>query len=142
MDAALLADLILVTHALYVLFIIGGLVLVLFGAFSGWSWVRNFWFRSTHLAAITGVALLSWLQIICPLTTLETYYRSKAGQATYQETFVAHWLHEILFYEAPVWVFSVVYTLFVLAVIISWIYISPEIPWKRTSGSSRRTKTD
>lgn len=130
MHYSLVADLVLITHALYVIFIVGGLLLVIIGGGVGWKWIRNFWFRLIHLIAIGVVSLQSWLEILCPLTTLEIYLREKAGQTTYQETFIAHWLHKILFYEAPMWVFSVCYTLFGLAVILTWIYIPPRIPWK------------
>lgn len=126
-----LADAVLVVHALYIIFILGGLIVTLLGAGSGWQWVRNFRFRTLHLAAIILVALQSWMEIICPLTTLEMYFRQKAGQPAYRETFVAHWLHELLFYEAPFWVFSLAYTIFALAVFGAWLLVPPEIPWKK-----------
>jgi hypothetical protein len=126
-----LADAVLVVHALYVIFILGGLIMILLGAGPGWQWVRNFRFRILHLAAIIVVALQSWMEIICPLTTLEMYFRQKAGQPAYRETFVAHWLHELLFYEAPFRVFNLAYTIFALAVFGAWLLIPPEIPWKK-----------
>lgn len=46
------ADLILATHALFVAFVILGLVAVLFGKYSHWGWVSNWWFRLAHLVAI------------------------------------------------------------------------------------------
>ena len=133
MPYTLLADLVLIAHVFYVLFIVGSLAIILLGSAIGWTWVKNFWFRAIHLAAICVVVMLSWLEIICPLTILETHYRSQAGQVTYQQTFIAHWLQYILYYEAPMWLFSVCYTLFGLAVLATWIFISPRIPWKRSS---------
>ena len=128
-----LADFVLITHFLYVLFVVGGLLATLVGRILGWGWVINFWIRILHLAAILGVVLLSWLQVICPLTSLESYFRDSAGQPPYQETFIAHWLHQILFYEAPMLIFSVAYTIFGLVVAATWIYIPPQLPWKKTS---------
>jgi hypothetical protein len=51
----MIADAILVVHALFVLFVVGGFALVLAGA-RRWSWVRNRTFRVLHLVAIVFVA--------------------------------------------------------------------------------------
>lgn len=48
-----LADLVLLLHFAFVLFIVGGAALIWTGAGLGWRWVRNFWFRTAHLAAMT-----------------------------------------------------------------------------------------
>ncbi|MBT8147886.1 MAG: DUF2784 domain-containing protein [Gammaproteobacteria bacterium] len=120
------ADAILVTHVLFVAFVVFGLALVLVGAALHWQWIRNFWFRSLHLAAIGIVVLQSWLDRICPLTTWEMELRNRAGQTTYSDTFVSYWLQKLLFYEAPAWVFIVCYTLFGILVVASWLLIPPE----------------
>lgn len=121
----LLADGVLFTHIAFVGFVVIGLVLILLGGFRGWSWVRNRWFRYAHLAAIGLVVVQAWLGIVCPLTTLEMHLREKAGDATYQGTFIAHWLHRLLFFNAPPWVFTLYYTAFALAVIASWWLVRP-----------------
>lgn len=130
----LLADLVLVIHALVVLFITGGMALILIGASLQWKWIRNFWFRVAHLTAIAIVALQSWLEVFCPLTSLEMYFRRKVGQTVHDKSFVAYWLHELLYYEASFWVFSICYTLFGLAVLLAWLFILPLLPWKRKAG--------
>jgi len=48
----LLADVVLVVHFAFVLFVVGGLALIWIGGAAGWQWVRGFWFRAAHLAAI------------------------------------------------------------------------------------------
>ena len=126
----LAADLLLVTHALFVAFVIFGLLFVLVGRFLGWSWVRNLWFRIAHLAAISVVVLQSWFGMICPLTTWEMALRNKAGHAVYDGTFVSHWISSILYYNVPAWVFVVGYTLFGLLVVIAWIWVRPRTPAK------------
>lgn len=128
-----MADIVLAVHALYVVFIVGGVFLIFAGAFAGWSWITNFWFRTLHLAAIGIVTVQSWLEILCPLTTLEIYFREKASQESYDTTFIAYWLHRLLYYDAPMWLFSLCYTLFGLAVIATWIYIPPRLSRGRTS---------
>ena len=121
----LLADALLVTHVLFVLFVVFGLVLILAGKLAAWSWVRNPWFRLSHLVAIGIVTVQSWVGVICPLTTWEMALRARAGDATYPGSFIAHWLETILYYEAPAWVFTTCYTVFATAVVISWIWVRP-----------------
>lgn len=124
----LAADGILIAHALFVAFVLFGLLLVLLGGIRRWKWVKNFWFRIAHLTAIAIVVLQSWLGMICPLTTWEMQLRSRAGETTYTDTFVSHWLQQLLFYEAPAWVFVVAYSLFGGLVVASWFFVPPEKP--------------
>jgi hypothetical protein len=120
-----LADLVLIVHVMYVAFVVFGLVLILWGGFRGWSWVRNPWFRAGHLAAIGGVVVQSWLGMNCPLTTLENSLRDRAGDPAYEGAFIAHWLHTLLYYDAPSWVFTLGYSLFGLAVVMSLVIVRP-----------------
>ncbi len=121
----MLADAVLICHVAFVAFVVIGLLLILLGGCFDWSWVRNRRFRFSHLAAIGIVVIQAWLGIICPLTTLEMHLREKAGDTTYQGTFIAHWLQRILFFDAPLWVFTACYTIFALAVIASWWWVRP-----------------
>lgn len=121
----LAADLLLALHVAFVVFVIVGLVLTLLGGFRGWSWVRNPWFRSLHLLGIGFVVVQAWLGQICPLTTWEMALRQKAGDATYAGSFIAHWLQALLYYEAPMWVFAVCYTVFGALVVASWFWVRP-----------------
>jgi hypothetical protein len=66
-----LADVVLVVHFAVVVFVVGGLPLIVVGNLRGWLWVDDFRFRVAHLAAIVFVAAQAWLGRICPLTTLE-----------------------------------------------------------------------
>ena len=131
-----LADLVLITHVGFVLFVVLGLLLIVVGGFCGWRWIRNPWFRAAHLAAIGLVVAQSWLGIVCPLTVLEMTLREQAGDMTYSGTFVAHWLQRLLFYSGPPWVFMVVYTLFGLTVLGSWLKFRPRT--FRQPGNQRR----
>ena len=121
-------------HALVAAFIVFGLALVYLGKLRHWYWVRDPWFRSAHLLAIAVVVLQSWVGSICPLTTWEMRLRLQAGEPVYDGSFVAHWLHRLLFYEAPPWVFVVAYSLFGGLVLLSWWLVRP-----RAFASRRRS---
>ena len=121
----LLADLVLIFHVSYVAFVVFGLLIILCGGVCRWKWIRNPWLRSAHLGAIGLVVIQAWLGIICPLTILENHLREKAGEHIYSGSFIAHWLHKVLFFQAPPWVFGLCYTLFGIAVIFSWLKFRP-----------------
>jgi hypothetical protein len=121
----LAADLLLLGHVLFVGFVVFGLILIVIGKPLAWAWVRNPWFRITHLVAIGIVVLQSWFGIICPLTTWEMAFRERAGDAVYAGTFMSHWLESLLYYQAPAWVFTACYTAFAALVVISWFWVPP-----------------
>jgi hypothetical protein len=121
----LLADMVLLAHFGLVVFVVGGLAVILVGNLLGWRWVNNLWFRLAHIAAIAVVVAESWLGITCPLTTLESWLRAQAGSSGYDASFIEHWVQRILFHEAPPWVFASAYTAFGLLVAAAWWYFPP-----------------
>ena len=125
MPYPLLADLVLAAHLILVVFIVGGLVLVVIGNLRSWNWVNGLWFRLLHLAAIAIVVAESWFGLSCPLTTLEIWLRTKARATTYTGGFIEHWLQRILFYDAPPWVFTAGYTLVGLLVVATGWFFPP-----------------
>ncbi|MET0168339.1 MAG: DUF2784 domain-containing protein [Vicinamibacterales bacterium] len=121
----LLADVVLSLHVAIVVFVGGGLVLIIVGNLCAWHWVNVLWFRLAHLAAIAIVVAEAWFGAVCPLTSLEMWLRAKARATTYAGTFIEHWLQRILYYEAPAWVFTLGYTIFALIVVATWWYFPP-----------------
>lgn len=121
----LAADFLLLGHVLFVAFVIFGLALILIGKLFEWAWVRNPWFRFAHLAAIGIVALQSWVGVICPLTTWEMALRQRADEVVYSGSFISHWLESLLYFQAPVWVFTVGYTVFAGVVVACWFWVRP-----------------
>lgn len=126
-----LADLILATHALFVVFVVLGLVAILLGKYRRWCWVRNLRFRLAHLLAIGIVMAESWLGLACPLTEWENRSREAAGGKAYPGSFIQHWLHKILFYDFDPWVFTVAYTVFGILALVAWLLVPPEHPRNR-----------
>ncbi|HXV36401.1 MAG TPA: DUF2784 domain-containing protein [Myxococcota bacterium] len=121
----LIADVVLVVHFAVVVFVVGGLLAVVGGNLRGWAWVNDLRFRVAHLLAIAVVVAQSCLGKLCPLTVLESWLRRRAGQAAYDRSFIAYWLDRIVYYDAPLWVFTAAYTLFGLLVLAAWLYFPP-----------------
>jgi len=115
------ADLILVIHFAFVLFVVAGLPMIWIGAARSWRWVTNFKLRVAHLAAVFFVALEALLDMACPLTLWEDALR---GAAT-ETGFVARWLRRLLYYSFPDWVFTSAYVLFALLVAVTWWRVPP-----------------
>lgn len=124
----LLADLTVIVHAAYVLFVVFGLVAVLIGYLRQWQWIRSLWFRGIHLLMIAVVVLEAQFGITCPLTTWEQRLRALAGQESYRGDFIANLVHDILFFDAEPWVFTLCYTLFGLVVAATFWLVPPRRP--------------
>lgn len=130
MPSPWLADAVLAFHFLFVLFVTGGLALILSGA-RRWNWVCNRAFRILHLAAIALVAAESVLGIACPLTRWEDFLRGGAQE----RSFVGRWLARLLYYDFPEWAFALAYLAFALAVAWAWRAVPPRP--RRGSGAGR-----
>ena|SRR5271165_2551811 len=116
----MLADIIVVVHFLIVLFIVAVVPLVYLGGALRWVWVRSRPWRVLHLGAIMFVAAESLLGIACPLTTWEDALRDRRSAG-----FIERWIHEIMFYDAPAWVFTAAYVAFAALVLVTWIIVPP-----------------
>lgn len=82
MFSRLLADLVVVVHVAYVLFIpVGG--------FLAWRWPRVL---PVHLAALVVAIASVTVGFDCPLTTWENSLRRYGGETTYNDGFLNHYL--------------------------------------------------
>jgi len=122
----LLANGVMYLHFGVTLFIVLGLFVILLGNWLGWRWVNRRWFRVVHLGAIVFVVAQTLLGMDCPLTVLESSLRARAGDTTFSQGFIEHWVEKLLFYDAATWVFNVVYVAFGLVVIAAWWYFPPD----------------
>jgi len=82
-----LADVTLVVHFLFILFVVAGGLLVL-------RWRRVMWF---HLVCVTWGVLLELGQWVCPLTPLENWARMRAGDDAYTGDFIEHYLLPVVY---------------------------------------------
>ncbi len=85
----LLADLVVVAHLTFILFVVAGGLLAL-------RWQRSAWI---HLPAAVWGVLVELTGWICPLTPLEKGLRLKAGQLGYQGSFVDHHILPLVYPE-------------------------------------------
>lgn len=128
----LLADAVVVLHAGYVLFVVAGLLVIVAGVVCGWPAVRNPWFRWIHLAMIGIVVFEVLMSITCPLTSLENLLRAQAGETIREGSFIARVAHDLVFWNAPPWVFAVSYCLFGVLVLLTFCLAPPQ-PFRQRS---------
>jgi polyferredoxin len=126
----LLADLILALHFAYVSFVLLGMAAILLGAWLGWRWVRNFWFRAMHLVMIAVVVGESLLGIVCPLTVWEDRLRELGGELNEPGSFITRWMDKILFLDVSPPVMTACYCAFAAVVLTTLIFIPPRWPAK------------
>ncbi|WP_454711475.1 DUF2784 domain-containing protein [Cupriavidus nantongensis] len=84
---AWLADLVVIVHGLFIVFVVAGGLLAL-------RWPRVAWL---HLPAAVWGVLIEWSGWICPLTPLENLLRRAAGQAGYSGGFVERYLLPLIY---------------------------------------------
>ncbi|HUP40115.1 MAG TPA: DUF2784 domain-containing protein [Vicinamibacterales bacterium] len=83
----MMADLIVLLHFAFVVFVVlGGLVAL--------RWPRVVWL---HGPAVIWGALVEFTGWICPLTPLENRLRAAAGESSYQGDFIAHYILPALY---------------------------------------------
>lgn len=121
-----IADLILIVHFLYFLGVVVPVPLILIGRFCRWAFVRNIWFRRIHLTMLLAIVVQVPFQILCPLTVWEQHLRDRHGKTGPGESFIAHWVGRLLYYDFPLWIFSILYLTFGLLVILLYFRIPPK----------------
>ena len=87
MKAALIADAVMLVHFLFIAF-------ALLGSFLALKWTRVIWL---HLPAVAWGAYIELSGGYCPLTGIENRYRALAGESTYGEGFITHYLAPIIY---------------------------------------------
>jgi hypothetical protein len=81
------ADVLLVLHLVFIVFVmLGGLLLL------KWRWLIYL-----HLPAVAWGILVELLGWLCPLTPLEQHFRMLAGETGYSGGFVQHYLLPIIY---------------------------------------------
>ena len=85
-----LADLVVLLHFSFVLFVLLGGILVLWKSWVAWIHIPAFLWGA-------GIEFLGW---ICPLTHLESILRARGGDTGYASGFIEHYILPILYPSA------------------------------------------
>jgi hypothetical protein len=83
----ILADLVVIVHFVFVLFVV-------FGGFLLFRSKRVAWL---HVPCVLWAILIEFAGWICPLTPLEISLREKAGELAYRSGFIEHYILPILY---------------------------------------------
>ena len=87
MGYALAGDAIMLIHFVFITFALFGSLLLL-------RWPKLIWL---HLPALAWGIYIETFGNICPLTDMENKYRQLAGESTYGEGFITHYLGPIIY---------------------------------------------
>ena len=131
----LLADVIVIVHCAYVGYVVVGQLAIMLGGVLSWKWVRNFWFRVTHLTAIGIVAFEEAIAVRCPLTIWEDRLREMAGESLRSGTFMGRLFQDLIFVPLPSWAFAWIHVGFAALVLGTFVLFPPRRPdWLRFNG--------
>ena len=125
MTYRVLADVLVAVHVAYVSYVVVGQLLIWLGMALRWAWIRNPWFRWTHLLMMLIVGAEAALNIECPLTRWERYFRELAGQQVSGESFVGRLLHDLIFVDWPSWMIDTLHIGFALLVLGTFFVAPP-----------------
>ena len=84
---AVLADLVLLAHAAFILFAAGGALLLRRVPRIAW----------LHLPAVAWGVGIEWSGGVCPLTPLEVWLRRRAGASGYGGDFIEHYVTAVIY---------------------------------------------
>jgi hypothetical protein len=122
---SLSADIVLGVHLVYACFVVFGFAAIVVGKYFNWEWTRSLRFRVLHLACTAFVAVEALLGVSCPLTVLENRLLQAAGKTGYEQSFMGNLVNYLLYYEAPEWIFTLIYVSLTLLVLLAFLKSPP-----------------
>ena len=124
----ILADLVVVIHLLFVLFVMLGGLLVLRWRVCAW----------IHIPAVFWAALIEFSGWICPLTPLENHLRIKGGGSGYETGFIEHYIIPLLYPAQLTRTMQIVLGLLVMVVnLVIYLWV-----WHRYGTKRKRGKAE
>jgi Protein of Unknown function (DUF2784) len=127
---SVLADMVVAIHLAYVSYVVFGQLLIVIGIPLGWRWVRNFWFRISHLAMIVVVAMEALAKFECPLTTWEYQLLAASGTEAEHRSLVGRLMHNLMFFDCSdqSWVWPWIYCTAAGLVFSTFVLAPPTCP--------------
>lgn len=132
----MLAEIVLVAHAIYAGLVVAGFIAIPIGAALGWGWIRHRTLRLIHLGMIAFVGFEGAIGMVCPLTEWEYELRRQAGLEAGEGTFIGRIVGSLLYYDFPIWVFTAAY-LALTALAVALLFMVPP-RWKQVRDDPRR----
>jgi hypothetical protein len=114
-------------HAAVVVFNVFWLVAVPLGAWFGWGFVRSFWWRTVHLAALVVVAAQAAVGRLCFLTILQNDLQAASAQVT-PPSLPTRIVMDAIYWPLPDWVFAPLYVLALGFAAFLWFAVPPRRP--------------
>jgi hypothetical protein len=128
---SILADVVVALHLAYVSYVIFGELLIIVGIPLRWQWIRNFWFRVTHLVAMLYPAYQMFAGMDCPLTVWEVALLNAAGKPAEQRSFVGRLLNDLMFFDCgdDSWVWPWIYGSLAVIFVLTFVLAPPR--WRK-----------
>ncbi len=123
------AIIVLALHLMVIVFNVAGCVLIPVGAWLGWRWVRELWWRLAHLLSLAVVAVQAMLGRACFLTL----WQGDLSGSSHVQPLIEEWMNGLIYWSLPLWVFAAAYVAVFAYVIGLWVWVRP-----RTSRQSLR----
>ena len=124
------ADVIAAMHIAYFVYVAGGSAAIVVGGIRRWKWVRNPWFRFSHLAAVYIVVFENVFHIQCPLNTAEWQLRSDSKSVIEAASGVGRVLDHLLFHTIPGNVLNVMYYVLAVLLLVALVLVPPRLTLK------------
>ena len=121
----LLAAAIFWLHVAVILFNLFGLIAVPLGAWRGWAFVRIYWWRLLHLAALAVVALQAIFGQACFLTLWQSDLLQGIGEPGSREPMIQRWVSQMIYWPLPIWAFAGLYVAVWVYALLLWRLVPP-----------------
>jgi hypothetical protein len=133
MSAHALAAAILYFHVGVVAFNLFWMGAIPLGAWLGWTFVRNIWWRSAHLASLAVVAAQAALGRLCFLTIWQNALDAQSGVRLGEGSVLERLAIDAIYWSLPAYAFVMLYVAALLYTGALWFLVPPRRARRRFS---------
>jgi hypothetical protein len=132
MKYRIFADLVVIMHFLWILFILFGFCITVYWVILKRKYLDMLIFRVVHLCGILYVGLLTILGKYCPLTVFEYNLKQKYNSsATYSGSFIVDWIEKLVYPEVNPLVVQIPTIMIAISTITIFLFFPPKIKSKK-----------